>query len=169
MPGHTEQLLSHAIEAGSTLMVPHKYADDGAVIEYEPIDSLVRERIYIEPPSGPAMDLDYSFRKPKETQIDGELLSENKQFSRKKQVDGGWYEFFPLRPQPLAHAYNVSRYPAELSILDRAKNKNAGGRNTPGSSSSRGNPPAFPKRCRSTTWLWYICGSKKSTKTPRTP
>ncbi|MDR1374889.1 MAG: hypothetical protein LBJ24_07945, partial [Treponema sp.] len=70
--------------------------------------------------------IDYSFREPKEAQVDCELLSENKKFTRKKQVDGGWYEFFPLRPQPMAHAYNVSRDSGDMDILDRAKNRKAG-------------------------------------------
>ncbi|MDR2375272.1 MAG: hypothetical protein LBD96_02420 [Treponema sp.] len=124
--GQAEQLLSHGIEADGTLMVPYKYTDDGVAIEYEPIDSLVRDEIFIEPTGDPAMDIDYSFREPREAQVDCELLSANKKFSRKKQVDGGWYEFFPLRPQSMAHAYNVTRDPADMEILDRSKNRKAG-------------------------------------------
>ena len=84
-----EMLLTHAIEndAGH-LLVPHKYADPDAVIEYAGNEPVTR----------PDRVTDYP------------------NFNRKRQVDG-WFEFGPLDPVHMAHVYADSLASRDLEVI----------------------------------------------------
>lgn len=84
-----EMLLSRAIEDDDGhLLVPHKYADPDAVIEYAGNEPLTR----------PDRVTDYP------------------NFNRKRQVDG-WFEFGPLDPVHMAHVYADSLDPLDLDVV----------------------------------------------------
>lgn len=90
-----EMLLEHAVEDDrGRLLVPQKYADPDAVIEYGGDEPLARpDRV---------------------TSVPG--------FTRKRQVDG-WFEFRPLDPVHMAHVYADSLDPHDLEVVRRIRDQ----------------------------------------------
>ena len=88
-----EMLLSHAIEdASGHLLVPHKYADPDAVIEYAGNEPLTRP----------------------------DRITDYPNFNRKRQVDG-WFEFGSLDPVHMAHVYADSLASRDLEVIRRIR------------------------------------------------
>jgi hypothetical protein len=92
----TEMLLTHAIEdQDGRLLVPQKYADPDAVIEYGGAN---------EPMTRP------------------DRVTSEENFTRKKQIDG-WFEFGALRPVHMAHVYADSIDPHDLEVARNIRDK----------------------------------------------
>ncbi len=83
-------LMERGIEIDGTLFVPQKYAEEGSVIEY----SIHNDNLVTRP----------------------DKVTDREDFSRKQQK-GGWFEFAPLLPQPMTHAYFATMEEEDLRIL----------------------------------------------------
>ncbi|MDR1600214.1 MAG: hypothetical protein LBS11_10170 [Oscillospiraceae bacterium] len=160
MREQARHVLSHAIHADGMTLVPYKFADEGSIIEYDPISSLARDETLVEPNGDPVFDADNEFEEPEATRIDTPLVSSGGKFTRKRQLDGGWYEYYPMRPQPMAHAFNLTRGEEDIEILESARKrpgspkrrfavpffKNAGGQEYAWLSWMSGDFPDFPEK-----------------------
>jgi len=91
----TEKLIEHAVEVDGTLLVPQKYTDDGAVLEY----STIHDNVMTRP----------------------DRVTDHPEFSRKKQIDG-WYEFEPLIPSQMAHVYLTTFADHDKEIIRKIRN-----------------------------------------------
>jgi hypothetical protein len=92
-----EMLLGHAVEdERGRVLVPQKYADPGAVLEYAGSPD--------EPMTRPDRVTDYP------------------NFTRKQQI-GGWYEFRVMSPVHLVHAYADSLDPRDLEAAKRLRDR----------------------------------------------
>ena len=91
----TEKLLEHAVEVDETLLVPQKYADDGAILEY----SEVHDNVMTRP----------------------DKVTDRPDFSRKKQING-WYDFEPLNPNALTHVSMTAFDEKAKEILVQTRN-----------------------------------------------
>jgi hypothetical protein len=90
-----EMLLTHAIEdERGRVLVPQKYTDPDAIIEY----------------AGSA----------REPMTRPDRVTEYPNFTRKQQVDG-WYEFAPLNPAQMAHVYADSLDPYDLELTRKLR------------------------------------------------
>ena len=87
-------LMKHGVEIDGTLFIPQKYAEDGSVIEY----SIHNDNVMTRP----------------------DKVTDRDDFSRKRQIDG-WFEFAPLLPQPMTHAYLTTMEEADLEILRKTR------------------------------------------------
>ena len=117
-----EYMLEKAMETDGMRLIPHKCTDPGAVIEYLPTDSFVSgSDIFAPVYEEAAFNVDMSYREPASTTVPVCVLSQNREFTRKYQTDDGWYEFMPMRPQPMTHAYNLTRAGRDLNVLERCR------------------------------------------------
>jgi hypothetical protein len=91
----TEKLLEHAVEVDGTILVPQKYTDDGAILEY----SIVHDNIITQP----------------------DRVTERPDFSRKRQIDG-WYEFEPLNPTEMTHVSLTAFDDKAREIIAKTRN-----------------------------------------------
>ena len=92
-----EMLLTHAVEdENGRLLIPQKYADPDAVIEYRSYGD--------EPMTRPDRVTDFP------------------NFTRKKQIDG-WYEFAPLHPAHMAHVYADTLDPYDQEVTRRIRDE----------------------------------------------
>ena len=90
-----EMLLTHAVEdEDGRKLVPQKYADPGAVIEYRGHDGEPMTRL--------------------------DRITDYPGFTRKKQTDG-WFEFDSLDPAHMAHVFADSRDPQDLEVAVSAR------------------------------------------------
>jgi hypothetical protein len=90
-----EMLLTHAVEDDDgRLLVPQKYADHDAVIEYAGAEPMRRPDRVIDDPK----------------------------FNRKRQIDG-WFEFRTLNPAHMAHVYADSLDPYDLEVTRRSRDQ----------------------------------------------
>ena len=96
----TEQLLQRGVDVDGTLFVPQKYAEDGSVIEY-------------------SIHNDNTMTRP-------DKVTDRPDFSRKRQIDG-WFEFAPLLPQPMTHAYFMTLDSRDLSLIRKIRNNKTRG------------------------------------------
>ena len=94
-----EMLLCHAIEDDDgRLLVPMKYADPDAVIEYRGGEPLTRP----------------------------DRVTDHPGFNRKKQVDG-WFEFRQVNPSHMAHVWADSLDPEDLEVARRTRDPSSRG------------------------------------------
>lgn len=91
----TEKLMAHAVAVDGTLLVPQKYTDDGAILEYSTIHDNVMTR--------------------------QDRVTDHPDFSRKVQVNG-WYEFEPLTPTQMAHVYLTTFAECDKEIIKKIRN-----------------------------------------------
>ncbi|MDI9498506.1 MAG: hypothetical protein QM270_08505 [Bacillota bacterium] len=90
----TAHLLSMGVDINSMLYIPQKYADDDSILEY----SIHNDNVMTRP----------------------DRVTSREDFSRKRQVNG-WFEFAPLLPQPLTHAWFSAWHPDDLEMLRKAR------------------------------------------------
>ena len=89
-----EMLLNHSvIDEDGNLLVPQKYADPEAVIEYAGGEAITRP----------------------------DRVTDHPRFTRKRQIDG-WFEFRPLGPSHLVHVYADSLDPYDMEVVHRSRN-----------------------------------------------
>jgi hypothetical protein len=88
-----EMLLEHAIEDDGRLLMPTKYADPDAVIEYAGSEVMTRP----------------------------DRVTEYENFNRKQQVDG-WFEFRPMDPVFMAHVYADSLDARDMDVARKIRN-----------------------------------------------
>ncbi|MDA0337511.1 MAG: hypothetical protein O2782_20295, partial [bacterium] len=92
-----EMLLTHAVEdEQGRVLIPQKYTDPDAVIEFAGSDS--------EPMTRP------------------DRITTYPNFTRKKQIDG-WFEFRPLNPSHMAHVYADSLDPTDLEVSRKIRDR----------------------------------------------
>ena len=96
----TSQLMQHGVDIDGTMFIPQKYAEDGSIIEY----SIHNDNVMTRP----------------------DKVTDREDFSRKRQVDG-WFEFAPLQPQPMTHAYFATLEPEDLEILRKTRDYRTNG------------------------------------------
>jgi len=91
----TERLLEHAVEVNDTLLVPQKYTDEGAILEYSTMH-------------------DNTVTRP-------DRVTNHPDFSRKRQIEG-WYEFEPLTPSEMTHVYMTTFDEHDKEIIKKIRN-----------------------------------------------